>query len=245
MINVANYIKFGRGIGARWLLLYALVVAIILGISVKMLGNYAAPHLQSVADQLLPIKIENGVIVEPENVVKAVKLDIDELNEFPIILDTTIDTVDTLGLRDGIYIAKKAVYIVSREQTKIYAFKDSMYLPKGDYIDLFKTVSVYVAWVFGLFALVGLFVLYLALTAFYAIFAVVLSKACKIFLDYPAAMRMTSLVYIATSVLMAVLRISGIGTPLWLYFVAVIALQTIILKCMSKKEEPAKSVNKI
>ena len=62
MKNIINYIKFGRGIGARWLFLYAIIVAIVLGISVKTVGYYATPTLQNVADQLLPIKVENGVV---------------------------------------------------------------------------------------------------------------------------------------------------------------------------------------
>ena len=246
MKSIINYIKFGRGIGARWLFLYAVVVSIVLGVSIKIAGYYATPTLQSIADQLLPIKIENGVIVEPENTVKAVKLDAEELSQYPIILDTTLEVIDTAGLRDGIYISKKAVYFVNDNQIRVHNFSGTMDLPKGDYTDMFKKIAVYVAWFMGLLALIVLFIVYLALTAFYAIFATTLSKVCKVNLDYPAGMRLSALAYIFTSVLLAILRLCGLNTPLWLYFIAVIALQTIILKLMTVKEEPStKSVNKI
>lgn len=246
MKSIINYIKFGHGIGARWLFLYAIIISIVLGVSVKMVGYYATPTLQSVADQLLPIKIENGIIVEPENTVKAVKLDAEELSQYPIILDTTLDVIDTAGLRDGIYISKKAVYFVNDDQTRVQNFRGTMYLAQGDYTDMFKKISVYAGWIIGFFALLTMFVVYLVLTAFYAIFAVALSKICKVAIDYPAGMRLSALAYITTSVLMAILRLCGLHTPLWLYFVAVIALQVLLLKLMTAKEEPVvKSVNKI
>jgi len=246
MKNIINYIKFGRGIGARWLFLYAIIVAIVLGISVKTVGYYATPTLQNVADQLLPIKVENGVIVEPKDTVKAVKLDAEELSRFPIILDTTLDVIDTAGLRDGIYISRKAVYFVNQDQTRIKNFEGSVDLPKDDYTGLFRQISVYAGWLTGFLALIFLFILYVALTAFYAIFAVALAKVCKVNLDYPAGMRLSALAYILTSVLMAVLRLCNLYTPLWLYFVAVIVLQVLILKLMTPRDEPVtKSVNKI
>ena len=53
MNKIFNYIKAGRGIGAKFLLIYAFIVAIVYASSVKIMGNEIVPVLQNAADQLL------------------------------------------------------------------------------------------------------------------------------------------------------------------------------------------------
>ena len=245
MRKIVNYIKFGRGIGASWLFLYALIGAIIFGVMCRSLGYVATPALQNVADQLLPIKVENGVIVEPENVIKAVKFESEDLGQFPVVLDTTVDAIDTVNLASGIYISKVAVYFVEPQKTTMQYFRGSVDLPKEDYTDLFKKMSVYGGLIMGVFALFVLFIVYLILTAFYALFALGWAKIYKVFFSYQAAMRMSALAYIATSLLVMLLGLCGLGVPTWLFFIAVVALLGIGIKMLYVNEKPTKSVYKI
>ena len=245
MKKVINYIKFGRGIGARWLALYALIGAIVFGILCKSLGDMATPALQNVADQLLPIKVENGVIVEPQNVIKTVKFEIKDVEQFPVVLDTTVDNINTVNIPDGIYISKKAVYFVDRDKTTVKSFSGSVELLKSDYTGLFKKMSIYGGLIMGVFAFIILFAVYLFLAAFYAIFAVMLAKFYDVFFNYSAAMRLSSLAYIATSLLMFILNWCGISTPTWLYFVAVVTLLILAFRLLYPQETPTKHIHKI
>ena len=236
MNRFLKYVKSGEGIGARWLLLYAFVVAVVVGIGLKMMGNSLAPTLQNVAAQLLPVKIENGVIVEPQDTIKAVGLDIEGV-EIPIVLDTTVDSIDVVGLKDGIYISRRALYAVNKNESKVYNFKDSITLENKDYTDLFKKGSGYVALAVGIFAFGFMFVLYLLVSIFYSIFAVIIGKIFKVSLDFSAAMRLSSVAYIMTSILMGLLRYSGLNTKLWLYVVAVVIIQTVVIKALAAIKE--------
>ncbi len=231
MNKILNYIKAGRGIGAKFLLIYAFIVAIVYASSVKIMGNEIVPVLQNAADQLLPIKIENGTIVEPADTIKSIRLALPEVN-FPFILDTTVDNIDTTDLKDGIYISKKAIYFVNKKQTKSYNFEDSLTLEKADYTDMFRKFATYVSVICGIFAFVFLYILYLAFTCFYALFAMAFTKMFKISLDYAASMRLSAVSYIATSAVSLLLTFAGLSTRVRVFFVSILILQIIIVKIL-------------
>ncbi len=244
MDKIFRYIKNGEGIGAKYLLVYALIVAITYGAAFKVLGNMATPSLQNITDQLFPIKIENGVIVEPANTIKDIKMNI-EGYDIPFILDTRIDAVDTNGLKNGIYISKKAAYIVDTNQVKVHNFKDDLYLPKDDYTGIFKSYATGIALVFAVMVFVSFYVMYLALCCFYAFFANIIAKHIRINMDYTASMRLSTVTYIFTSIVFAILKVLQLNANSFIFFIAMIALQIIILKNMKEKTKIKRSVNKI
>lgn len=244
MEKIFKYIKNGEGIGAKYLLVYALIVAITYGAAFKVLGNMAAPSLQNIADQLFPIKIENGVIVEPANTIKDIKMDI-EGYDIPFILDTRIDAVDTNGLKSGIYISKKSVYAVDKDQVRVHNFKSDMYLPKDDYTGIFKSYATGIALVFAIMVFVSFYVMYLALCCFYAFLANILSKHIRINMDYAASMRLSTVTYIFTSIVFAILKVMQLNANSLIFFVAMITLQIIVMKNMKEKTKTKRSVNKI
>ena len=244
MDKIFRYIKNGEGIGAKYLLVYALIVAITYGAAFKVLGNMATPSLQNITDQLFPIKIENGVIVEPANTIKDIKLDI-EGYDIPFILDTRIDTVDTNGLKSGIYISRKSVYAVDKDQVRVHNFKSDMYLPKDDYTGIFKSYATGIALVFAVMVFVSFYVMYLALCCFYAFFANIIAKHVRVNMDYAASMRLSTVTYIFTSIVFAILNVLRLSTNSLVFFVAMIALQIIVLKNMKEKSKNKRSINKI
>lgn len=244
MNNILNYIKSGQGIGAKYLLIYALLFTIIIGVSFKSLGNMAVPSLQNAADQLLPIKIENGVIVEPANTVKSINLGIKGA-VFPFILDTTVDSIDTSRLKDGIYITRKAVYVVGKRQTKVYSYEDSLTLNKDDYTDFFKEVISWTVWFISFAVFIFLYVMYLALASFYALFAILFAKIFKSPLDYCGGMRLSALAYIATSAVLNLLKFAGFESSVWTTFFSVLILQILAIKTLSFTPAPTKKANRI
>ena len=215
MNKIFNYIKAGRGIGAKFLLIYAFIVAIVYASSVKIMGNEIVPVLQNAADQLLPVKIENGTIVEPADTIKSIRLALPDVN-FPFILDTTVDNIDT----------------TDKKQTKSYNFEDSVTLDKADYTDMFRKFATYISVICGIFAFIFLYILYLAFTCFYALFAMAFAKMFKVSLDYAASMRLSAVSYIATSAVSLLLTFAGLSTGVRVFFVSILILQIIIVKIL-------------
>ncbi len=230
-----NYVRFGKGIGAIWLLLYSLVIAVFIGVGTKNVGNDMVPTLQNVADQLLPIKVENGTIVEPKETVKAVKLDIEGV-VVPIILDTTIDSIDVTNFKPGIYISRQSAYVVGPTKTQIYPFEGSIFLEQRDYTDLFRKYAAYLGVMFGILSFVVLFVIYLAIAALNALFTVMVAKLFKLNLSYDGGMRLSAVTYVITSILMSLLQYAHLSTPISLYVIAAVALQVIVLKAMASNK---------
>lgn len=244
MNKILAYIKSGRGIGAKYLLLYALITTVIIGAGFKFLANSAVPSLQKTADQLLPIKIENSTIVEPADTVKYIKVGAKGLT-IPLVLDTTVDSIDTSHLKDGIYITRKAVYVVGKRQTKVYNYEKNVTLDKGDYTDFFKEIISWTVWIMGTFLFIGAYIMYLALTSFYALFAVIFAKAFKAPLDYCGGMRLSALAYILSSVVLNLLQFAGFSSSLWIMFFSILILQVLAIKSLTNEPEQTKRINKI
>lgn len=244
MNKVLTYIKSGRGIGAKYLLIYVLIIAFVFGIAFKSVAGGAVPVMQKAADQLLPIKIENGVIVEPVNTVKSINLGFQK-GAFPFILDTTVDSLDASGLKDGVYITRKALYVVGKRQTKVYNYEENMTLDRDDYTDLFRKIINWSVGICSICVFIFLYVLYLALTSFYALFALVFAKIFKAPIDYCGGMRLSALAYILTSAVLNLLRFSGLEISLWTMFFSVLILQVLALKSLTFVQETPKRNQKI
>lgn len=244
MNKILNYIKFGKGCGLKFLLLYSLVLSIILAVQIKGLGDNFVPEMQNAAEQLLPIKIENGAIVEPNNEIKSVNLNFNGII-FPLVLDTTVDTIDPIGLKPGIYVARKALYSVSDKDTRVIDFQENMDLPFGNYISLFKKV----VWAVALFAaLIGWmvpFVGYALCAVLYAFCGQLVAKCKKLPINFATAMRLACVAYIATLLLVLFLSWFGLFMSFWTISLAVILLEYLLLSAVTTENKPKKTVNKI
>ena len=135
MEKIINYISRGQGLGLKFLLLFSLIVAVFYAVGTKFAGDQF----------FLPIRIENGIVTEPENTVKNYTFVLGEgkvpdAESFNLTMDTTVDSLDTSGLKEGLYLTKRALYVVQRTQTRVYELEDSSYFPQGDYTDTFHSV---------------------------------------------------------------------------------------------------------
>lgn len=146
MEKIINYISRGQGLGIKFLLLFSLIVAVFYAVGTKFAGDqFFVPAAQKAADAFLPIRIENGIVTEPENTVKNYTFVLGEgkvpdAESFNLTMDTTVDSLDTSGLKEGLYLTKRALYVVQRTQTRVYELEDSSYFPQGDYTDTFHSV---------------------------------------------------------------------------------------------------------
>lgn len=116
MKKIINYIAGGQGLGIKFTALLALLLSIVFGATVKVMGSDAVPYAQQIADQMLPIKVVNGQIVEPADTYKVVHLRFNEDSDpypIPLVLDTTSDVLDINMLDPGIYVTRSNIYFAS------------------------------------------------------------------------------------------------------------------------------------
>ena len=203
MEKLLNYIKNGRGVGIKWLLLFSLIITIFLTINLKLVGDETfVPTAQKIADEFLPIKIENGIITDPVDTIKTYTILVGDENNNPqqidIIMDTALDTLDMSKIKNGIFITKNALYTIANNQIEIYKFEDSIYLPKDDYTEFFSSIlnwSIAFLFVFGF---IGLFIFYLLATLFYAGCSYAVSLLLKKKFEFNLRMRLSMFSFIVT-----------------------------------------------
>ncbi len=243
MEKLINYIKQGKGIGLKYLLLFALFYAIVLTIAFKRAGDEVlVPAAQKVADEFLPIKIENGVIVEPENMYKTYTLQITgdkNGNEetYEIIMNTEVETINPTDLKkEGIYITKNAIYFSANNQLKVYPFENSAYFPVGDYKDAFTYVLNWTLFVLLVFFFIGLSIVYWLGVVFYALLSYVISAIFKKQFDFSLRMRMSTLAFITTGLVFTFLGWFGYGNRI-VFMIAILALEAVFIKEIAAEEE--------
>ena len=230
MPKILSYIINGNGIGLRILFPFALVVSILYTVALKSVAeeNYI-PTIQNVAEEFLPIRVENGIIVEPENTQK--NYNVPNYN-FPIVLDTTISDFDIAQLQSGIYISNNKIYIVNEGFNKIYTLKGSYYIPNTDYREAMKLTLNNMMLPAVLYGFVVLAFFFFLAILFYCGISYLVSHILKKDLMFKQRMRLNTLCYITTYVTLLLLEaIIGYSSPL-VFLVATVSLQFLFFKDM-------------
>ena len=142
-------------------------------------------------------------------------------------MDTTVDSLDTSGLKEGLYLTKRALYVVQRTQPRVYELEDSSYFPQGDYTDTFHSV---VNW--------AVVFVYFIVVIFYATCSYIVSAIFRKQYDFDLRMRLSTLAFIATNVVFTVLGWFGFSSNL-IFLLAVLALQARVIKELPGKQAQA------
>lgn len=232
MKKILNYIAAGQGLGIRFLLIFSAIVALVYAVYVRTAGTEFIPYAQDIADQMLPIKVENGIVVEPANTIKKAQLRVDENMsplELPLVINTTVDTLDTANLTSGVYLTRTTFYTVNKNEVKLYKLENDFKLPQADYRDTFKSVLFWTAVTVFIFGCLILFVTYFILSIFYATCSYILSAILSRKYDFDLRMRLSVLSLISAYVLFALLGWLGIETGKLVFFAVVIALQILAI----------------
>lgn len=251
MKKILNYIAAGQGLGIKFLILFSAIVALIIAIYIRFAGADLVPYAQDIADQMLPIKVVNGVVVEPADTIKTAHLNLDEnLDEIelPFIINTTVDNFDISQLSQGIYLSRKAFYVINQNDTRIYPLKGNFELPRDDYRDDFKSGLSWAAFAFFIFGSFGIFVFYFILSIFYATCSYAISVFMSKKFDFDLRMRLSVLCLICVYTFFSVIGWMGIESGRLVFFVVVLALQAIAFSKLSSNQMqqtiPAASENK-
>ncbi len=235
MERIFNYIARGKGWGIKWLLLFTLVVTVVYAAGIRSVGNRTlVPAAQEVADRFLPIRVEEGIVVEPTDTVKNYTLVLGDENDadaetIEFVMNTGVDSLNTEELDNGLYLTRKAIYTVVGGKTEIRKLESSFYLPQGDYTDVFNSILNQTIIFFGIFGYMILFAFYLLAVMFYACCSYAVSALMKKKFEFDLRMRLSVLAFIATYAVFGLLGLFGFSSKI-IFFVAVLALQGLILK---------------
>ena len=142
MRKITSYILNGQGLGMKFLAGLSVLMALIFAIVIRVQGAAYVPYAQEIADQMLPVKVVNGQIVEPLNTFKMAQIRIEGRDTplaLPLVLDTRVTNLDANLLPQGVYVTRTNIYTVNRNQVKVIKIEGDNYIPKGDYTDVFKS----------------------------------------------------------------------------------------------------------
>ena len=236
MKKIISYIAQGQGIGLKYLALLALILGILGGVGTKVIATDGIPLAQQVADQLLPIKVVNGQIVEPQETYKVVHLRLggdENAYPIPIVLDTTSDMLDINLLDQGAYITRSYLYMINEHEARTYKLDGDFELVQKDYTPEFTSFINWTALLVGTFVFAGLFVFYFLMALVFSFVAGIIAASKKISLDFNAKMRLSTVALIACVLLFWVLRLAAnVNVNIWLAAVVMIALQIYFVRCL-------------
>lgn len=244
MKKILNYIAFGQGLAIRFLIIFSALVALVFALYIRFAGADLIPYAQDIADQMLPVKVVNGVVVEPADTIKVAHLNLDgnASLELPLVINTTVDNLDISQLSQGAYLTRRAFYVINQNDSRIYPLKESFELPQGDYREDFKSGLSWAAFAFFIFGGIGLFVFYFLLSIFYATCSYLISAVISKKFDFDLRMRMSVLCLITAYVFFTLIGWMGIESGKLVFFVIIIAMQIWIISKLPANLAPQTAV---
>lgn len=237
MNKILNYIQNGRGLGVKVLLILTLIISVYVSVIVKTGGTDLIPYAQQIADQILPVKVENGVIVNPVDTVRTATLG-DSGFRLPFVLDTTTDTLDTSKLSQGVYISRTTLYTVNNNEVRIKKLQGSFELPQQDYTDFFNSVLNWIAVISFIIVMVFGFLSYFITCLIYSWCAILVAKLTKNSYSFDQRMRLSVVCFVTTEIIFIPLTFLDISSKM-LFFIIVITLQGFFLSKLPLSEAQA------
>ena len=233
MKKFANYINNGRGIGFIVILFASVIFSAYHSMVVRKYVIDAIPYIQTIADEILPLEIDNGTVVSPYDINEAFPLYSDEIiPEFNFNVKTNVDTLDTAKLKSGIYLTRSHFYIINNEygQMEAIKLKGNLTILKKDYT---QTLRANVKWLTIFYAILFIFsscFMYFILTLFYAFCSDILVKISNKDMHFSQKMRLSAICLTATLFLSLLLTFINLSMNIYMFFLTVIALQLTFIK---------------
>ncbi|MBQ7660304.1 MAG: DUF1189 family protein [Alphaproteobacteria bacterium] len=232
MNKIANYVLRGRGIGALWLFVFALLFSFLAAYRLNGVLPQTVPYIQRFADDVLPVKIENGQVVEPQNTLKSLKYTVSG-EPFVVEIDTTKEVLGEEAHEAGFYLTKSYFYTVSNQEIRRRALSEDLDLPKQDYTPLlYKAVD----WTVASIAVLGpivMFFYFLIGVVFYAFFCSLACALNKTELPFKAKMRLNTVLFIGLYLVLMFAAGFGLNLSMFAFFCMMLILQIIFVKKMS------------
>ncbi len=233
MNKILNYISSGTGFGIKFILIITLLASIKTTLNLRDNAKIAIPYAQQTADKLLPITISNNVITNPADTFRDASINLGTFNDqpmlLPIILNTTVDSLDATKLPTGIYLTRKYIYTVNNNQIRTTQYPESLKLEKQDYTEVFSDFLNQMAFYVWIFCAIGLFVFYFLSAIVFAFTAWLLSLLFRKKIDFDSRMRLSILCLFAVYMLAFFANTLGLPIPGLGIFIIMIITQGIII----------------
>lgn len=245
MQKIFNYIIKGQGLGIKFILLASFIISLVFSLFIRINGADLVPYANDIINQMLPLKIENGVVVEPQNTIRVAHLNSGEVSiPLPIVMDTTVDTINTQQVEKGFYLTRRNFYVINDNESRIYPLEEDVELLPDDYTDDIKSALTWTAVSLFFLGIIFIFIAYFIATIFYALCAQLIGLIFKKKYKFDARMRLSVLCFLAVYILYYILGLCGIENNRLIFFVTVLILQSaIIFKLPEIKEEIAMEDN--
>lgn len=133
MEKLLTYIKNKQGYGIIFLLIASLITSIVFSIELKDITTALTPKAILVAEDFLPITVENKQITSPLGIKKRIDINLNdsEIKKenliLPIIMDTTSDSPILPNEKLALFITKNYFYTISPIEIKKTQYYDGTY----------------------------------------------------------------------------------------------------------------------
>lgn len=233
-----NFLLNNKWLGFIALLVYALIASAVVSKAGIALVEQYTPVVTAEAAQFLPITLQAGEIVAPQNTVISQAYDVDDNGmKFNVVLNTTRDEFEATSLTEpGLYVSKKFIYGVNWQKTEIHSLKE---FPDGtldketmdEGAELFvKNTQKYMFPLYAVIALIGAMIALLIYTVLIHWLMAIMFKV-----NFGQTLRINTLIYAVVSVI-AVLSGMYIG---WLMMLGLMLLLNIGVNAGLKSAQAA------
>lgn len=158
MEKIWEYVKRGKGWGLLFLLAYAVLLTIFIMFNVKTVYNALEPQIGLISRDFLPLTVVQNKIVDPINTYKRMNINLgsDEQTDafFPIVLDTRDDVSEVPQEKQGLFVMKDMVYVITQDQIRKFNLSDGVLDEKGFNEILNNTLGIISAFMAILFVIV-------------------------------------------------------------------------------------------
>lgn len=238
MQKIANYISKGEGLGIKFIILASFVVSLIFSLYLRIAGADLVPLANEVVNQMLPIKIENGVVVSPVNTVRVAHISAnEEILPLPLVLDTTIDNLDTTKAEPGIYLTRTAIYALNEHEVRMYPYEGDFEAEQADYSEGIMSALSWTAFVTFFISLLVVFISFFIAALFYSICAQILGLILSKKNSFDTRMRLSVSSFMAVYVFYFALNLIGISSSNLVFFITMIALQGYMIYKLPAEEQ--------
>ena len=244
MEKILQYIREGKGRGLIFLLAVSVVLSFLSVHTARKFCTEVERQMDLLADEFLPITVENGKIVSPENTYKRVDFKIDDTDShsegIPIVLDTRTKESAVPDAKIGFFMMTDVVYIVSPAKIDRHTFPDGVW-DKTRVLEVWHSSCNVLYLLLAVFAVVFFFVLLFIKVLFIAWLSRLILKAKKEtgFSDFAMFMRAGSLAVVLIETLKICLGITmGVALNVNWLLTALISLTIAVgLMRMADKKE--------
>lgn len=230
MQKIFNYIIKGQGLGVKYILLASVVVSLIFSLFIRINGAELVPYANDIINQMLPLKIENGVVVEPQNTIRVAHLQSGNVAiPLPIVMDTTINTLDPSRAENGFYLTKTAFYAINDNEVRMYQLEGDVNLIQDDYTDSIKSALTWTAVSLFFIGILFIFITYFIAAIFYALCAQLLELFFRKKYNFDVRMRLSVLCFLVVYIFYFLLSLCGLESNKLVFFITTLILQSLVI----------------